>query len=208
MKKTPLFLLLALLLLALAGQAQSSRQQRTFEGAIVAGFNLAQIDGDLLYGFNLPGLNLGGRVNAILSPNWQVGLELLYSQQGASRSNKDNPASPFDKIRLNYVEAPVLLHFTEWKFQLSAGLSYGRLINYNIIDFTGADVTDLYELKENNLSIVLGGTFFFRENFGLNIFWSRTLNNFRAGGLSGPGSAADTGRFFGRMLTFRGMYVF
>jgi hypothetical protein len=208
MKKTPLFLLIALLLSALAGQAQRSRQQSTFEGGLVAGFNMAQIDGDLLYGFNKLGINAGARVNAILDERWRLGLELLFSQQGAARSSNDNPASPFDRIHLNYVEAPVLLCFREWKIEAHAGLAYSRLINYQITDAVGDDATAQIPLRESNVSLLLGATFFFQDNFGINAYWSRTLNNFREGGIAGPGSAADTGRFFGRMLTFRGMYMF
>jgi hypothetical protein len=209
MKNTAaIFLSASLLLAAFALQAQNDRQQRTFEGGIVAGFNMAQIDGDLLYGFNKLGINAGLRANALLSERWHLGVELLFSQQGATRSNKDNPASPFDRIHLNYVEAPVLLCFREWKIEASGGLSYSRLINYKITDAVGDDATAQIPLKENNVSLLLGATFFVQENFGINAYWSRSLNNFREGGISGPGSAANTGRFFNRAITIRGMYLF
>lgn len=190
--------------------AQDTGPERRFEAGLVAGFNLSQVNGDLLYGFNKIGLNLGGRVDAVLTERWRLSLEMLYTQQGASRSKTDNPASAFDKIRLNFVEAPVMLHFQDWKIQASAGVSYGRLINYEIIDYTGEDATDEVPLRENVFSAVLGGAFFFDEHVGLNILWSKWINNLR---ISDPGEpiplpGQESGKFIGQTITIRGIYMF
>ncbi|MCB9299309.1 MAG: PorT family protein [Lewinellaceae bacterium] len=209
MKKIQLFLAVLFLLFTVSLSAQTTGPERRFEGGLVAGFNMSQIDGDLLHGFHKLGFNAGGRVNALLNERWRIGLELLFSQQGASRSKLDNPASQYDKIRLNFVEAPVLVHFQDWKIQATAGVSYGRLISYEIIDYTGEDVTEQIPLKEDLFSIVLGGTFFFDEHFGLNIYWSKWLNNLRIGDTSTPTPVgAESGKFIGRNVTIRGVYMF
>ena len=158
-----IYLLSAILTLtSITLHAQDTGPERRFEAGVVAGMNLSQIDGDDLTGFNKIGVNVGARVDAILTERWRLSLEMLFAQQGASRHKLDNPASAFDKIRLNLVEAPVMVHFQDWKIQASAGVSYARVINAEVIDYTGEDATESYPLQDNLFSIILGGTFFFQ----------------------------------------------
>lgn len=155
-------------------------QGQTFTGMLVAGANLSQIDGDELLGFHKIGLNTGLRANARLSERWSLSLEMLYSQQGSRRATNDNPGAVYDKIRLNWVEAPVMINFSDWKILASAGISYGRLVNYQVEDVLGNDITELEEYRPDMFSIVFGGTFFFSEDWGLNIRWSKYLTDLRA----------------------------
>ena len=208
--KAGLLLFIILQFLSFSVNAQNMGPERRFEAGIVAGFNLSQVNGDLLYGFNKIGLNVGGRVDAVLTERWRLSLEMLFTQQGASRNKLDNPASAFDKIRLNFVEAPVMIHFQDWKIQASAGLSYGRLINYEVISSTGEDATDQTPLRNDLFSVVLGGTFFFDEHVGLNILWSKWINNLR---ISNPDEPIplpnqESGKFIGQNITIRGIYMF
>lgn len=185
-------------LLGLLGAVLSVQAQR-FEAGLVAGLNLSQIDGDRLAGFNKPGLNAGGKVAAILSDRWQWSLELLFSQQGASRTKYDDPFSAYDKIRLNFVETPVMIHFKEWKFHLSGGVSYARLIDYQVIDALGGDVTDLQTFNENLFSVVFSGTYYFRENMGFEVRWFRALNDLQ--------KKEGDNALFGRSLSLRLVYL-
>ena len=206
-----IYLLSAILTLtSITLHAQDTGPERRFEAGVVAGMNLSQIDGDDLTGFNKIGVNVGARVDAILTERWRLSLEMLFAQQGASRHKLDNPASAFDKIRLNLVEAPVMVHFQDWKIQASAGVSYARVINAEIIDYTGEDATESYPLQDNLFSIILGGTFFFQENLGLNIQWSRWLNNLLVsdGNEPSPLPGQQSGRWIGRTVTIRGIYMF
>ena len=208
--KAGLLLFIILLFLSFTVNAQNMGPERRFEAGVVAGFNLSQVNGDLLYGFNKIGLNVGGRVDAVLTERWRLSLEMLFTQQGASRNKLDNPASAFDKIRLNFVEAPVMIHFQDWKIQASAGLSYGRLINYEVISSTGEDATEQTPLRNDLFSVVLGGTFFFDEHVGLNILWSKWINNLR---ISNPDEPIplpnqESGKFIGQNITIRGIYMF
>ena len=206
-----IYLLSAILTLtSITLHAQDTGPERRFEAGVVAGMNLSQIDGDDLTGFNKIGVNVGARVDAILTERWRLSLEMLFAQQGASRHKLDNPASAFDKIRLNLVEAPVMVHFQDWKIQASAGVSYARVINAEVIDYTGEDATESYPLQEDLFSIILGGTFFFQENLGLNIQWSRWLNNLLVsdGNEPSPLPGQQSGRWIGRTVTIRGIYMF
>lgn len=188
-------MILLICLLGMAGIAQAQR----FEAGLVAGLNLSQLDGDRLAGFNKPGLNAGGKVATILSDRWQVSLEFLFSQQGSSRSKYDDPSSAYDKIRLNFVEVPVMINFKEWKFHLSGGVSYNRLVDYQVIDALGGDVTDLQTFNEDLFSLVFGGTYYFREKAGFEVRWFRALNDLQKKG--GDNS------LIGRSISFRLIYL-
>lgn len=187
---------LAFCLIMLAANASAQR----FEGGLVGGFNLSQVDGDKLAGFNKIGINAGGKVATILSERWQLSLELLYTQQGASRTRTDDPASIYDKIRLNFVEAPVMINFKEWKFHVSAGVSYARLINFEVIDFTGFDISDQQNFNEDIFSLQLGATYYFNEKAGFEIRWIRTLNDLQA--------EENASSLIGRTISIRGIYLF
>lgn len=185
--------------LALA-MALGLNAQNRFEASGVLGLNLSQIDGDLLTGFDQPGLHAGMHVSTILSERWELGMELLYNQQGSRRNLYSNSQAIYDNIRLNMVEVPVQILFNEWKFQLGAGLSYTRIINAKVIDVSGADITELQNFRDDLIHVVLGGTFNFSERWGLNVRWSRSLNNLRK-------SKAD-GLFVARSLGIRAVYYF
>lgn len=195
--KVKFFCLLCFLIL---GTTLKLDAQNRFKASGIAGLNLSQIDGDLLTGFDLPGLHAGMHVSAILSERWELGVELLYNQQGSQRNLYSNSQSIYDKIRLNMVEAPVQILFNEWKFQLGAGLSYARIINAEVIDVSGAIITEQENFRNDLINVVLGGTFNFSERWGLNVRWSRSLNNLRQN--------KSDGLFVTRNLGIRALYYF
>lgn len=179
--------------------ARPAEAQR-FLGGLVGGFNLSQIDGDKLAGFNQIGLNAGARVAAIINERWQLSLELLFSQQGSSRTPNDDLSSIYDHIRTNFVEAPVLINFIEWKFHISGGFSYARLINFTAVDFTGEDISDNQNFNPGIFSFIVGATFYFNEHSGLNLRWSKYINDLQAG--------QGAQKLIGRTVAIRGIYMF
>lgn len=173
--------------------------QQRFKGGITGGFNFSQIDGDDLIGFNKPGFNAGGYVSAILSDRWQLSMELLYSQQGSKQNPRDGLNAPFDKIALNFVEVPILINFLEWKFHVHTGVSYARLIDAEIIDITGVNVTDNIELNQGILSYIVGVTYFSNEKLGFNFRWFKALNDLQA--------KEGTNKWLGRSFSLRILYL-
>ncbi|MEZ4984012.1 MAG: porin family protein [Saprospiraceae bacterium] len=178
-------------------------QTQTFTGMLVGGFNMSQIDGDRLHGFNKLGLHAGVGVDTRLSERWSLGLELLFSQQGASMVPRDDISSTYDKIKLNFVEAPLMIHFRDWKMQASAGVSYGRLVNYEVINDVGSDVSDLENYRTDIPSILFGGTYFFHEKWGLNVRWSKYLVSLK----KDKDENSDPVNFHGRTIAVRMFYL-
>ncbi|MEZ5042400.1 MAG: outer membrane beta-barrel protein [Saprospiraceae bacterium] len=171
---------------------------QTFKAALVGGFNLSQIDGDRLGGFHKIGVNTGVKAVAVFSDRWELSVEMLFVQQGSSRSRTDSPLSLFDHINLNLVEAPIMLSFRDWKVQAEAGFSYSNIINYKVISAIGDDISDQEKYKSNIFTGILGASYFFTDKWTLNIRWAKNLASFqdRVGG----------DPFFGRVVSIRGLY--
>lgn len=172
--------------------------QQRFSGRLVGGGTLAQIDGDQLSGFNKVGAQAGIKVYTYLNERWSWSVGLLYSQQGARLSLNDSPSAVFDRIQLNFVEAPFMIHFTDWKFQLGAGMGYGRLIDYTVEDILGDDVSASQEYQDNLFQALIGVTFNFTDKFGLDVRWSRQINNLQ--------SNDSAGTLIARAISIRGLY--
>jgi len=183
-----------------AQQFTETMPDQRFIGGLVGGINLTQVDGDKLAGFNKIGFNIGGRVAAILAPRWQLSMELAFTQLGSSRNNNDDPSATIDKLRLNAVEVPVMVNFLEWKLHVHAGVSYVRVINYYVEDVFGEDITDLADYNENLFQFIIGASFFFNDHVGLNVNWSKSLNNLQA--------EAGAGTLLTRNVQIRSMYLF
>lgn len=194
MKNLQLIFLLSLL--AIGNQAWS---QQRFEGSLVGGGVLAQIDGDRLAGFNKFGFQAGARVNTLLSDRWAFGVELLFTQHGSSRTLNDDVSAVYDKISLNLVEAPVMIYFRDWKFQVGTGLSYGRLINVKAVDVFGEDVSDSQNYRNDLLIFNIGVAYQFNEDWALDVRWSKYITN-----LQGDSAA---GTFLGKNIAIRGIYT-
>jgi hypothetical protein len=172
---------------------------QTFEGALVLGANLSQIDGDQLAGYNQPGLNAGIRVTVDLSERWKASTGLQFVQLGSSFSEGDPANALYENIRINTVEVPLLAHFIEWRFRLNAGLTYSRVINYSASDLIGGSLTEQTDLNDNILSLALGGAYFFNDQWGIDFLWTKSLTNVQAD--------PDANNFITRNLSFRLIYI-
>jgi hypothetical protein len=136
--------------------SQKANSQR-FLGALSAGMNLTQVDGDEFYGFNKVGLNVGPMVILPFGKSrmWSVSMELLYSQKG-SYHHGSTDSTTFRLVQ-DYAEVPIVVHITD-KNLISGGIgfSWGRLINYHETKNNFYDSIFQYQtgLSDNDYSII------------------------------------------------------
>jgi Outer membrane protein beta-barrel domain len=99
--------LLILIFLPLLGLTQS------FNGGILAGGLVSQVDGDTWVGYHKVGYLAGGFVSLRLSPHSSFQLEMEYIQKGA-RQGADTVTNTGTTYltRLHYLELPLLYQFT------------------------------------------------------------------------------------------------
>ena len=114
-----------------------------FLGALSAGINLSQVDGDEVYGFRKIGFNGGPSVIVPFGKEgkWTVTLELLFSMNGAYQKGYTDTVAPDTsvpasysgyKLNLNYIQIPLMVHFTDKKIIAGGlGFAYGQLVSVN-----------------------------------------------------------------------------
>jgi len=199
-------------------------------GAFSAGVNLSQVDGDQVYGYNKVGLNIGPSVIIPFGKNkrWSVTLELLFSQLGSRQKNlnttKDTlikgPYLYYDgyRLSLNYVQIPVLVHFTDKRFiALGAGFLYGQLVGvteYESVDdkqgFVRIDSTtlrgpysrsDIEAIVDIRVRVYRGLWFDGRYSYSMFPIRTRTFQNQYF-------SSLFDRKQYNNVLTFRLVYIF
>ncbi len=193
-----LYICLCLVLSATIGHGQTN----TFQASLVAGVNAAQINGDLLAGYNKLGLHGGLRVSVDFQDKLQGSVELLYSQRG-SRSELSN--SDPRKIHLNYIELPLLIGYKDWlkddyyRILFEGGVSYGRLFSHNVSLLGVEDNVDAFNVHD--VAYLLGATFYSNQRLGYSFRYSNSLNFL----LNRP-DEPEFGRLRSFWLSFRILY--
>jgi hypothetical protein len=128
----------------------------------------------------------GARGGILWTDRMETTIELLYSQRGAQNELFLDNVVNFS-LTLHYIEVPVLFHYKDWqatdgrgedfyRVSFDGGLSYARLMDVGVRDdlsFIEAVAPDF--LEDNDLSIVLGATFYTSSHFGIQFRWVRSL---------------------------------
>lgn len=175
---------------------------RLFQAGIVAGFNASQLDGDRFRGYSKLGAHVGLKVKYQLPSNPKIGLstEMLLAMKGSSQDlNFSSSNNNQIKIKLNYIEIPLVVSYREWKVDFHAGLSYGRLIavSNSILSSSYSDE----DFRKDDLGIVLGATYLFNENWGATFRFGRSVTNALK-------KDVNKGALVGHLITFRVEYFF
>jgi hypothetical protein len=131
--------ILLILVLLSAGRALG----QPIKGAAMVGFNLSKVAGDEVNGFwqfYRFGANIGAAAIIPFKKNWDVTLEVDYTQKGAfwgGGVQDDNYPWRYE-LRLDYVEVPLLVHYNDRDI-ITAGLgfSWGRLVRSTEVEDNG-----------------------------------------------------------------------
>ena len=180
MKRTSQILIFILSFVLLSsGKAFSQR----ILGAVVAGMNLTQVDGDEIYGYKKTGFNFGP--SAIIpfgkKKNFSLNLELLFSQKGSYQkmgpSDTTNEPQPYYKLKLTYVEVPVFVRYTD-NNTISGGLgfSYGQLVGVKETEHDSVTPTNLQgPYSPSNIEILADVQVKIWQRLWFNVRYSYTL---------------------------------
>jgi Outer membrane protein beta-barrel domain len=108
-------------------------KQHRFEGRLIFGGSITQVDGDTYSGFHKIGIHAGPSVYVRFNDALGISMDILYTQRGTRGAHVNESYSVgtyFDKyyLNLNYTEIPVTLHLNGGMFDYEAGLSYARLV--------------------------------------------------------------------------------
>lgn len=152
-------------------QSQNSR----FNVGLVAGLNFSELEGDGITSYY--GLNTGILGTARLSKHSQLGMELLFSQNGEYVLPKYYPQLQYGQVWLNHLEIPIHIDWLIGVFQrkkfydwnLNVGIAYTRLTGYSAKTLDGIDITNqlIYKSEEAYL-LQAGTTYHFTKKVALN----------------------------------------
>lgn len=183
-------------------------------GGISAGLNLSQVDGDDFYGFHKAGLNIGPMVALPFGPNkkWSVSMELLYSQKGSYHNGAYD--STTYRLVQDYVEIPVLVHFTDRKLiSGGVGFAYGQLVNYKETHNSLFDSTYNYLTGLSNFDISVIADVQFRiwnklwadVRYGYSVKSNRTV---QIRNVAYPQQATETRKQYNNVISLRLTWYF
>jgi hypothetical protein len=178
MRKTALVILL---LLSVAGMAQR------FNGGILAGGVVSQIDGDTWQGYHKFGYLAGGFVSLKISPRSSFQLELEYIQKGM-KQNADTVTNTGTTYltRLHYLEIPLLYQFTFAKrVQAEAGPVADVLLG-TYDEVNGFEVPELtVPYRSFTLSGIVGISCFLSDHLKAGFRLNYSLLSIRDGHVAG-----------------------
>lgn len=151
-------------------------QNKIFHLGIPLGLNFSELEGNEITDYY--GLNTGIMGIAKFSKHGQLGMEMLFSQNGEYILPKYYPPLEYGKVRLNHIEVPLHVDWLIGVFQrekfydlnLNIGIAYTRIFSYHIEDLDKNDVSSqiIYENKEAML--LQAGMFYrFTEHVGMNL---------------------------------------
>ncbi len=157
---------------------------QNFDGGLVIGYNISQIDGDAFAGYHKAGASLGGFVSYRLNRTLVLQPEILWDQLGSAGKNV-----AFSN-RFNYISVPLLLKFAipiqigpkEHDLQLHLGPVVGVMINARDL-ITKVDISDNY--RGYDVRGVAGATFDVSRRMALCLRYGYSLAPFAKGTIIG-----------------------
>lgn len=213
MKSVLKYFLILSMLLALSPALLAQQ----FKGAVMGGMNISQVDGDEVYGYHRVGAHIG--LGAILPlKKWDITLETVFNQKGAYEGPQYQDSvfgtvinGKYD-LRLNYVEIPVLAHYTDRDLlTFGVGFSYGRLVSSKEIEHNGAlpPYSDTVAFIKNDYSVLVDFQIRVWQRLKFNIRYSYSMAPIRERTFHDLYSDNTFSRKqYNNMLTFRLVYVF
>ena len=140
-----------------------------FKGGLMGGMVVSQIDGDQIAGYHKLGLQAGIYSQYLFNDKWSIVLEIKYIQKGSSHTDKNNPYSYF-KIKLNYIELPLLLEYRLNKsFIFGTGLSYGNLLRASVEDASGSIVSQQLAYIATDINILGQVKYVLNEHYWIDL---------------------------------------
>jgi hypothetical protein len=194
-------------MLAYDGNAQ------IIKGEVMAGLNMTQVDGDEVYGFKKPGLNLGAGAMIPFEKNFDFSIEINYSQKGAKQKAQyiSDSLNGAYELYLNYLEVPVLVHYTDKDLiSIGTGLSWGRLVSAKEYEHDRQTPTSSQNgvYAPNDICILLDLRLKVYKALKFNFRYSYSLAKIRTRDFSSLGGETWTRDQYNNVLTFRMLYVF
>ena len=144
-------------------------------------FNMTQITGDNMLGYNKPGILFGTYVEHKLNDFISLRMELNFTQKGSRRIIDEWNTSPgtWDLYRVDYLEVPLLFdHLIYNKFGATGGLALGFRVHEFYRDRYGTDDPNFTMAKRTESSFLFGGFYEHSERITFFVRHQSSIFNF------------------------------
>ncbi len=172
-----------------------SLKAQKFNGGIMIGGDVSQVDGDTYSGYTKFGYLGGAYISLQISPHSSFQMELEYIQKG-SRNDTNATGITSYLLRLHYIEIPILYQYTfKRRFYFEAGPAVDILIG-SLEMKDGLQVSGV-PLRPVCFSGIFGFGAYVTNHLRLNVRANYSLNSLR--------SENDIG-YYRRMVFEKGQY--
>ncbi|MDX2195309.1 MAG: porin family protein [Cytophagales bacterium] len=138
------------------------------DGKVILGLNVAQVDGDFIWGYNKPGINTGLAGTLKLAKKMKFQLEILYSIKGAGSTI----SQPFLKSSFDYIDFPLTIMYEaqkKWHLQFGMCINYLLSAKYDMSGFGYNDVK--YVMHTFDFAYLAGIEYKLAEEWAINARW-------------------------------------
>jgi len=193
------------------GNYDDVSKDRQIKGLVIAGFNLSQVDGDEVAGYNKGGWNVGVGAMLPLGKGFAVNVETLYNQKGAYRKwdpTYDSTGLPYYHLKLDYLEVPVLFSFEDRHiWTVGAGFSWGQRIRYREIEH-GQVMDSAYKYSKNDFNVLFDLQLRVWKHLKFDVRYAYSLAKIRTRNYTHPRTGFEETRDqYTNMISFRAVYV-
>jgi hypothetical protein len=157
--------------LILVSSHQVTAQQ--FTAQINVGLTSSQISGDGAYGFGQFGAIAGGEVAFEFNDDWKASFGIRFNQKG-SRIYKTKTSINTYRLRVNYIEAPLLIHYSLDDFSFGAGPVLGIKVNQKERTQFG-EVQDSREFDPLELGLEVNIGYRIDDKWGLRLLYQNSI---------------------------------
>lgn len=178
MDRNPFFLSFLILLLSFA--ICKPVESQNIRGALIAGFNISQVDGDEAFGYHKAGLQIGAAAIIQIDKKWSLSLENVFNQKGSwQRARFVDSLDGSYKLHFNYVEVPLMLYYTDKeRITVGTGFSWGRLVSveeYKNSFRVGSTTLLEGPYKQNDWSVLFDLRFRLYKSLKMNIRYAYSI---------------------------------
>lgn len=158
------------LLLTLQANAQ-------FNVGFSAGLTSSQVSGDGIFGFEQFGLRAGGFSSYNFTEDWGLSIGIFYNQKGSRKWPSKN--DPYEyRLRIHYIDVPLLAQYQFKKFLFQLGPSVNTYVGHKEQDLYGPIYANR-EFKRFELSIDALINYYFGQHFWVGLHFSNSLTPIR-----------------------------
>ncbi|MBD77868.1 MAG: hypothetical protein CL840_02855 [Crocinitomicaceae bacterium] len=142
---------------------------KKFHAGVKLGANTSQMTGDGFAGFYKFSVVGGVFANTAFNEKMKMQYEIIYQGKGSHKPAKpDEGIYDSYKIRLNYIEVPVLFQYKIEKFELEIGPGFGFLLGSKEWDQNGLRTGSSNDWRVFELDAMFGVNYFFTDHFFVN----------------------------------------